>query len=92
VMCHDDVQAIIENDVHASLSCLICHGPGLAHTEDPTPDNIEKRGTREFCGTCHQINAARPMEVITQIDINEHNTELDCIDCHNPHQVWEGIE
>jgi hypothetical protein len=86
------VQAIIENDEHATLSCLICHGPGLEHTEDPNTENILKQGSREFCGLCHQINAARPTDVVTQVDISEHNTGLDCIDCHNPHQVWEGIE
>jgi hypothetical protein len=92
ILCHDDVQAIIENDEHATLSCLICHGPGLEHTEDPNTENILKQGSREFCGLCHQINAARPTDVVTQVDISEHNTGLDCIDCHNPHQVWEGIE
>ena len=91
--CHDDIQAIIENDVHAGLSCLICHGPGLAHVENPEADNIQKNSGREFCGRCHQLNAARSTEVIIQIDLATHNAEIkDCIECHNPHQVWEGIE
>lgn len=93
VDCHDDIQAIIENDVHAGLSCVICHGPGIEHVNDPTPENIVKQGTRDFCGKCHEINAARPADVITQIDLSEHNIETnDCIDCHNPHEVWAGIE
>lgn len=93
VDCHDDIQAIIINDVHAGLSCVICHGPGLEHADDPTPENILKKGNRQFCGKCHGMNAARPLDVVSQVDLTEHNIETDdCIDCHNPHQVWEGIE
>ena len=91
--CHWDVQEVIENDVHADLSCIICHGPGLAHTEDPNTENIEKISGREFCGKCHALNPARPLEVVNQVDLSEHNPEFEnCTDCHHPHQVWEGIQ
>ena len=91
--CHDDIQAVVDNDLHAGLSCLICHGPGLKHAEDPSPENILKQGGREFCGRCHNINAARPAEVISQVDVSTHNIEFnECIECHNPHEVWVGIE
>lgn len=93
VDCHWDVQEVIDNDVHANLSCIICHGPGLAHVEDPSPDNIEKMSERELCGKCHQMNPARPMEVIFQVDLETHNPGFEnCSDCHHPHQVWEGIQ
>ena len=91
--CHDDIREMLENDVHAGLSCLICHGPGLEHVENPETDNIQKNSGREFCGRCHDQNAARSAEVVCQVDIKTHNPEIeDCIDCHNPHEVWEGIE
>lgn len=91
--CHDDIQEILENDVHAGLSCLTCHGPGLQHVENPAADNIGKESGREFCGRCHHLNAARPIDVVFQVDIKTHHTEeADCIDCHNPHQVWEGLQ
>jgi hypothetical protein len=91
--CHSDMKEMIENDVHAELSCLICHGTGRVHADNPESTNIEKHSGREFCGRCHQLNAARLPWVITQIDIKTHHTELDnCIECHNPHQVWEGLE
>lgn len=91
--CHDDIQEKIESDAHAELSCLICHGPGLAHVDNPESGNILKNSGREFCGKCHQINAARSSDVIFQVDIATHHTEIDnCIECHNPHEVWEGME
>lgn len=91
--CHDDIQAMVANDLHAGLSCLICHGTGLKHAEDPSVDNIQKHGGREFCGRCHQINAARPVGIISQIDLATHNPEFnDCSECHNPHDVWAILE
>ena len=91
--CHDDIQEKLYNDLHADLSCLICHGPGLEHVDNPEAGNILKKSGREFCGRCHQFNAARSTDVIWQIDIKTHYTEKeDCIECHNPHEVWEGIE
>lgn len=91
--CHDDIREKLENDSHAGLSCIICHGPGLAHTNDPWENSIEKQGGRKFCGRCHNINAARSTDVVFQIDIRNHNPEFEnCIECHNPHEVWEGIE
>ncbi len=91
--CHDDIQEKLENEMHAGLSCLICHGPGGTHVEDPQLGNITKESGREFCGRCHDINPARSMDVVFQVDINSHYTEKkDCIECHNPHTLWEGME
>lgn len=91
--CHDDIKAKLENDSHAGLSCIICHGPGLAHVNDPWEGTIDKQGGRKFCGRCHNLNAAKSTDVIFQIDIKTHHTEKEnCIECHNPHEVWEGIE
>jgi hypothetical protein len=93
VECHWDVQEIIENDSHANLSCIICHGEGLAHIENPEASNIEKISGREFCGTCHGYNPARPMDVVFQVDLGTHNPDFEnCSDCHHPHQVWEGLQ
>jgi hypothetical protein len=91
--CHDDIQEQLENEMHAGLSCLICHGPGDTHVEDPQLGNITKESGREFCGRCHDINPARSMDVVFQVDISTHHTEKkDCIECHNPHTLWEGME
>jgi len=91
--CHEDIKDKLDNDVHADLSCLTCHGPGLSHVDNPEADNIIKESGRQFCGRCHHINAARPLDVVYQVDIKTHHIETDdCIECHNPHQVWEGLE
>lgn len=88
--CHDTEAAKLSSDLHKGLSCEVCHGPGYQHMDDPEKYKLNKPGTREFCGKCHDLNPARRTEVIHQIDIKTHNIErADCIDCHNPHAVWE---
>ena len=91
--CHSDILKLLENEMHASLSCLICHGPGRSHVENPQLGNITKESGREFCGRCHDINPSRPADVVFQVDILIHHMEkTDCIECHNPHSLWEGME
>jgi len=91
--CHDDILEKLENEMHAGLSCLICHGPGREHVDDPQLGNIDKNSGREFCGRCHDFHPSRPSDVINQIDIKTHHTEkTNCIECHNPHALWEGME
>lgn len=88
--CHDTEATLLASDAHAGLSCEICHGPGVLHADDPEKNPLLKPGTRAFCGKCHSINPARRTEVIHQIDIKTHNIDREnCIDCHNPHAVWE---
>jgi hypothetical protein len=91
--CHDDVAAKLDGEMHAGLSCLICHGTGRAHVEDPQVGNIDKESSREFCGRCHDIHPARSLDVVFQVDLQTHNIEAEnCTDCHNPHSLWEGME
>jgi len=88
--CHDTEAALLASDAHSGLSCEVCHGPGAKHADDADNNKLEKPGTRKDCGKCHSINPARRTEVITQIDIKTHNIAREnCIDCHNPHAVWE---
>jgi len=91
--CHDTEAGLLASDKHATLSCEVCHGPGAAHADDPEKNILIKPGTRESCGKCHDMNPARKTEVINQVDIKTHNIEREnCIDCHNPHAVWEMKE
>ncbi len=89
--CHDTEAELLESDMHASLSCEVCHGPNAKHAEDyEIKQFLVIDGSRDFCGRCHSLNAARKIEVVNQIDIKEHHPEKEkCIDCHNPHAVWE---
>lgn len=88
--CHDDEAKLLASDAHSGLSCEVCHGPGAKHADDADNNKLEKPGTRNDCGKCHSINPARKIKVITQIDIKIHHIERgNCIDCHNPHAIWE---
>ena len=90
IECHDDINQKLEADLHAKLSCEVCHGPGAGHVQAPDSVILEKPGTRQACGTCHQKIPSRPAKAITQVNISEHHIEKkDCIECHNPHAVWE---
>lgn len=90
IECHDDIYELLISDMHAGLSCEVCHGPGMKHANSMEASDIMINDRREHCGRCHEINPARPKDVITQIDLAEHNADREkCIECHNPHQVWE---
>ena len=90
VACHDTEADLMASDAHSTLSCEVCHGPGAKHADDPETNKLIKPGTREDCGKCHSINPGRRIEVIDQIDTKAHHPEKEnCIDCHNPHAIWE---
>lgn len=89
--CHDDKAEELESDMHANISCETCHGPGLAHYDNPEPSNILKPDNRAHCGLCHNYNPTRKGK-IAQVDLNEHNVDQKCIECHNPHLPWEIAE
>lgn len=89
--CHTTEAEMLASDMHASLKCEVCHGPGAKHVESTeTDDIIHREGSRRFCGSCHGMHPARNIENIYQVNIEEHHSEKEkCIDCHNPHAVWE---
>jgi hypothetical protein len=87
--CHQDIEDLKAKDVHSDIHCEICHGPGQKHVISADAADIVKPSGREFCGSCHAQNAAKPKNAIVQIDLNKHNVDKNCIECHNPHQPWE---
>jgi hypothetical protein len=91
IECHDTEADLLKSDAHEGLSCEVCHGPNALHANDyEKTENLIKDGSRDFCGRCHSLNQARKIEAVIQINIEEHHTERkNCIDCHNPHAVWE---
>jgi hypothetical protein len=92
VDCHEDVSTSKATDVHNVIRCETCHGAGLQHTQNPDSAKMILPGTREFCGLCHSMNAAKRSETIVQINLNVHNTGKNCIECHNPHMPWEKMK
>ena len=89
VECHEDQVENMESDLHASLACETCHGPGLAHIEQEDAASILVPVEREHCGLCHSYNPARKKKMVVQVDLKDHNIEKKCIECHNPHMPWE---
>lgn len=87
--CHEDIRDLKETDAHSGLHCEICHGPGEKHVNSADAADIIKPTGREFCGRCHSKNAGKSEDVITQIDLKEHNVGKNCTECHNPHAPWE---
>ncbi|MDA3905968.1 MAG: hypothetical protein PF484_07820 [Bacteroidales bacterium] len=87
-MCHDLIAELKNNGEHNSIQCENCHGPGYKHIDDQENNEMKIPKGREFCIRCHARNAARPLNIIKQIDATEHNIGEDCITCHNPHQPW----
>ena len=90
--CHEDIFDLRNADQHKNLACESCHGPARLHAESggEVAPNIPLG--REYCGQCHNKNAARSAKAIAQVDISEHNIDTDCTVCHNPHQPWELLK
>ncbi|MCF6184720.1 MAG: hypothetical protein L3J56_08890 [Bacteroidales bacterium] len=87
--CHDDIVSYKKEGPHVNLQCEVCHGPGYLHIQDPETNKLIIPSKRENCGICHQKNAARSENNITQVDLKEHNVENKCIDCHKSHNPYE---
>ena len=85
--CHKSIYTIWSDSGHKTINCETCHGPSEKHVNNirimPQPAN----DTREFCGLCHFIRAARPSD-FPQIDPETHGESLRCAYCHNPHKPW----
>jgi hypothetical protein len=90
--CHQDIEDLKKEDVHSSIHCETCHGPGEKHVLSGEAADILKPTGREFCGRCHGKNAAKRTDAIFQIDLEKHNTGKNCIECHNPHQPWAKLK
>lgn len=90
--CHEDKALEMESDLHAQISCETCHGPGLAHYNNPDSARLLVPDERAFCGLCHSFNPTRNKKNVTQVDLNDHNVNIKCIECHNPHLPCEVIE
>jgi hypothetical protein len=90
--CHQDIEDLKQQDVHAKINCEICHGPGARHVSSAEATDIVRPSGREFCGRCHGRNAARAAGAITQVNLSEHNIGQNCTECHNPHQPWAMLK
>lgn len=84
VECHDTEGEVKNASYHRTLACEVCHGPGQAHTEDPSVPLIVPRKRGEACLYCHSYLTSRPTG-FPQIIERLHNPMDPCIKCHDPH-------
>ena len=83
--CHEDQYEIKSKGKHKGLACETCHGPAVAHTENPEAVKPYAPRDRKFCPTCHAYDASRPTG-FPQINPMSHNPLKPCITCHRPHE------
>lgn len=93
--CHADVAEILQQNWHGALianrpegkKCEECHGPSLAHTEDPATvrtafdvTHAPAAQSARACLTCHEATHRRSMGWQT----SEHaRQDVRCWDCHS---------
>lgn len=85
-MCHDSIAKMKGDGNHKQINCQTCHGSGNKHVNEPEKNEMIRSKERAFCIKCHEKNAARPKNIIKQVDAAEHNKGEECVSCHNPHK------
>jgi len=84
--CHQENYESSMSSKHNAIQCENCHGPAVDHPEEPAKLVIDK--SRAQCLRCHSY---LPYEQshrskIKGIDPKEHNPDMECSMCHNPHK------
>ncbi len=89
--CHPDKYESVMKTPHAIIICEDCHGPAIDHPVDPPKLTIDK--SRGLCLRCHTYLAypTSGRADIRGIDPAEHNPDMECVMCHNPHNPMEGL-
>lgn len=83
--CHADRATENRDGSHAGIECENCHGPALAHPDNPAKLTIDR--SRSLCLRCHG-RLAYPGSLrgeLPGIDPAGHNPDGQCRECHNPH-------
>ena len=83
--CHGKEVKTRSEDLHGIIPCENCHGPVLNHPEDPLRLIVDR--SRALCLRCHTSLPYTTSERkrIPGINPKEHNAEMLCVECHNPH-------
>ncbi len=83
--CHGDKVADLSMSLHGMIPCQNCHGAALDHPMEPEKLTIDR--SRALCIRCHAqlYTPSSGRSDIPGIDPEEHNTGMECSECHNPH-------
>jgi len=92
--CHPDKIETIDQSPHTVINCENCHGPAIKEAEDGTftkhGEDVftnEVNRARTLCLRCHAylpyVGSGR--ENVRGINNNEHNPDMECVMCHDPH-------
>ena len=82
--CHREIAMTKNVSHHVSLPCQKCHVVPVEHLKDPRTAAAHKPEKREFCGGCHATDADSSRD-IPRINLENHNRQYKCWDCHYPH-------
>ena len=92
----DGLPGMIGTWIEDGIGCEECHGPGSDHITDPAKNKVTVDSSAIACGKCHQRGGIGPKppasggfirhhEQINELLAGSHK-ELDCVECHDPHQ------
>lgn len=81
--CHAQVYAQWSGGAHGFINCETCHGAAGPHASGADQRPARPKG-REFCGSCHASDKARP-DLVKQVNVSMHSSNLECTACHRPH-------
>ncbi len=84
--CHPDKYESNMSSKHRIIQCENCHGPAIDHPENPPKLAIDKN--RSLCIRCHAYlpYPTSQRAKIKGINPEEHNPDMECVMCHNPHK------
>lgn len=83
--CHDDKVEELSSASHEMIPCENCHGAAFGHPDNPEKLTIDR--SRDLCIRCHSAlyMPSSDRNDIPGIDPAEHNADIECSECHNPH-------
>jgi predicted CXXCH cytochrome family protein len=84
--CHEDKYKSNMASKHKIIQCENCHGPAIDHPENPEKLTIDTR--RALCIRCHSYLPYKQSfrSKVKGINPEEHNPDMECVMCHNPHE------
>lgn len=90
--CHFDKYEENTSSKHRIIECENCHGPAVDHPDAPAKLEIDR--SRALCIRCHSYlpYPTSGRSEIKGINPAEHNPDMECSICHNPHKPDMGVQ